>query len=151
MPTKVLVVEDNPDVMFVLLSAVDSQRCEFIGVEEGTSVLPVALKELPSLIIIDVMLPGMNGFEVCRKIRTTDELKDVKILGISGHVSARDIEPGLFDQFLEKPFDVANLVEKMADLLGWRSPMQNPQDRDIVMPDQDEDEPLDLTWDDENK
>ena len=149
MPTKVLVVEDNPDVMFVLLSAVDSQGCEFIGVEEGTSVLPVALKELPSLIIIDVMLPGMNGFEVCRKIRTTDELKDVKILGISGHVSARDIEPGLFDQFLEKPFDVANLVEKMADLLGWRSPMQNPQDRDIVMPDQDEDEPVDLTWEDD--
>jgi CheY-like chemotaxis protein len=149
MPTKVLVVEDNPDVMFVLLSAVDSQRCEFIGVEEGTSVLPVALKELPSLIIIDVMLPGMNGFEVCRKIRATDELKDVKILGISGHVSSRDIEPGLFDQFLEKPFDVASLVERMADLLGWRSPVQNPQDRDIVMPDQDEDEPVDLTWEDD--
>lgn len=151
MPTKILVVEDNPDVMFVLLSAVDSQKCEFIGVEEGTSVLETALREKPALIIIDVMLPGMNGIEVCRRIRETKDLKDVKILGISGHVSSQDIEPRLFNDFLEKPFDVSVLVHTMARLLGWSKPAAIGNMDDVVLPDQEEDEPIDLTWNDDEK
>jgi two-component system phosphate regulon response regulator PhoB len=151
MPTKILVVEDNPDVMFVLLSAVDSQKCEFIGVEEGTSVLETALREKPALIIIDVMLPGMNGLEVCRRIRATNDLKDVKILGISGHVASQDIEPGLFNEFLEKPFDVSVLVHTMARLLGWSKPNAIGNMDDVVLPDQEEDEPIDLTWNDDEK
>ena len=151
MPTKVLIVEDNPDVMFVLLSAVDSQQCEFIGVEDGTEVLPAALKEKPALIIIDIMLPGMNGIEVCKLIRDSDELADTKVLGISGHISSRDIQSGLFDEFLEKPFDIPVLVQTMARLLGWPSSAPTSGD-DVVLPDQNADDPVDLTWEegDEN-
>jgi len=143
---KVLVVEDNPDVMFVLLAAVDSQQCEFMGVEEGTSVLETMRANHPDLIIIDVMLPGMNGLEVCRKIRQDPAIAETKILGISGHISARDIEPGLFDWFLEKPFDVAILVRTMAQLLSWSAPHPLMQDGDVVLPDRDEEEEIHLTW-----
>ena len=145
MPTKVLVVEDNPDVMFVLLSAVDSQQCEFVGVEEGTTVLQTARAERPDLIIIDMMLPGQNGIEVCRQIRKDASLKDVKLLGISGHVSARDIEAELLDDFLEKPFEVSTLVQHMAKLLGWPAPQRTSIARETVLPDQDENAPVDLT------
>lgn len=151
MPTKVLVVEDNPDVMFVLLSAVDSQKCEFIGMEEGTTVLQTTLEERPDLIIIDVMLPGINGLEACRRIRQTPELAETKILGISGHVSARDIEPGLFDDFLEKPFEVSILIQRMAKLLGWPPSQMLRTPDEVVLPDQDEDEAIDLTWHDKPK
>ena len=148
MAAKVLVVEDNPDVMFVLLSAVDSQHCEFMGIEEGTTVLQTALEQRPHLIIIDIMLPGMNGLEVCREIRQTPAIADTKVLGISGHVSARDVEPGLFDKFMEKPFDVSVLVKTMAEMLDW--PETRPLDirDDTVLPDQDDDGPVDLTWED---
>ncbi len=146
MPAKVLVVEDNPDVMFVLLSAVDSQRCEFVGVEEGTSVVQTARTERPDLIIIDIMLPGMNGLEICREIRRDKGLANIKILGISGHVSARDIDPGVFDDFLEKPFEVSVLVQRMAKLLGWTAPQAMTAPHEQVLPDQDQDQPVDLTW-----
>lgn len=151
MPTKVLVVEDNPDVMFVLLSAVDSQQCEFIGVEEGTTVIQTARTGKPDLIIIDMMLPGMNGLEICRQIRADAELRQIKLLGISGHVSARDIDPGLLDDFIEKPFSVSVLVKRMAALLGWPATQAITTPHEQVLPDQRQDEPIDLTWHDAAK
>ncbi len=150
MAAKVLVVEDNPDVMFVLLSAVDSQKCEFVGVEEGTSVLAMAKAERPDLIIMDVQLPGMTGLEACRLIRATPELRDTRILGISGHVPESDVEPSLFDAFIEKPFDVGRLVNEMGRLLEWDIANRQNASTDTVLPDQDADEPAKLTWDDGN-
>jgi len=151
MAAKVLVVEDNPDVMFVLLSAVDSQKCEFVGVEEGTSVLASAKAHEPDLIIMDVQLPGMTGLEACRLIRETPELSETKILGISGHVPAQDIEAGLFDAFIEKPFDVSRLIGEMGALLGWEKRADSDEGADHVLPDQDADEPVQLTWDQKKK
>jgi CheY-like chemotaxis protein len=151
MPARVLIVEDNPDVMFVLLAAVDSQQCEFIGVEEGSSVLQTAQAQLPDLIIMDVQLPGITGLDACKLIRQTPELEHTKILGISGHVSAKDIEQGMFDEFMEKPFEVSVLLKAMARMLGWESAQASEDDAEIVLPDQDAEKPVELTFPEERR
>lgn len=76
---------------------------------------------LPHLVILDLMLPGVNGFEVCKQIRTDPALADIKILAITGYDSpdmrAKIMECGA-DDYLAKPMDNKTLVEKIKKLLG---------------------------------
>ena len=86
------------------------------GYEAGSRVAQI----LPSLIILDLKLPGLNGFKVCRAIREDPRTKHIKILAVSGHnidESRKNILAAGADDFLGKPFDIDTLKEKVLKLL----------------------------------
>jgi CheY-like chemotaxis protein len=89
------------------------------GFEAGQKLATI----VPFLVLLDLKLPGMDGFKVCELIRNSTKLKSVKVLAISGHNTeeyrARSLASGA-DDFLGKPFSVLELMEKITKLTGFR-------------------------------
>src|SRR5450759_2308370 len=118
MSAKVLLIEDEPGLVMTVsdLLADEGYLVETAG--DGQSGLARALNEQFGLIILDVMLPGMSGFEVCRELR--QQGKDVAILMLTAKTQVVDRVVGLklgADDYLTKPFDPAELLARVEALL----------------------------------
>ncbi len=119
---RVLIVDDEREICLLVRQILE---LEFPGVkiEEARDGFEAGWKAhqfKPQLVILDLMLPGMDGFQVCRFIRNISELKNTKILAISG-LNLADKEKKIRDQgaddFLEKPFDLERLKSKVNAML----------------------------------
>ena len=118
----ILIVDDEPDVRRVVRRSLQKLYPDAVifdaedGYEAGQKVAQI----IPSLIILDLKLPGMDGFKVCRGIREDPRTKHIKILAISGYnveESRKHILAAGADDFLGKPFVLETLKEKVAPLL----------------------------------
>ncbi len=122
---KILVIDDEPEVgQLVLDSLKDKLDAEIKVVYDGFSAGRIISNYLSDLIILDLMLPGVNGFEVCKEIRNTQHLKDTKILAITGYdteENRKKIMDAGADDYLAKPMDVKVLVEKILKLLNTKN------------------------------
>ena len=107
----VLIVDDETEVVEMLKSAIliGDQDIEIATALSGVEALLMIGERKPDLLILDIMMPGMNGFEVCRKLKGSDNTKNIKILAVTGNhdpsVRARILEAGA-DLFFTKPLDV---------------------------------------------
>jgi len=122
---KILVIDDEPEVGNLVkdIAAEKFPSAEVRVVYDGFAAGRILSGEyLPDLIILDIMLPGINGFEVCRQIRSGSEfLKGVKILAVTGYDTTENKEKILAsgaDDYLAKPLEVATLAEKMRKMLA---------------------------------
>ena len=117
---KILIVEDvemNRDILLQLLE----DDYELVVAEDGPQGLEMAAAERPDLILLDVGLPEMDGFEVTRRIRADRELKDTPIIAVTAHAMAGDREKALevgCTDYLAKPIDEDLLWEKVEKLIG---------------------------------
>ncbi len=118
MNKKVMVVDNDP----VFLEAADGfltgKGYEVLKAENGKDALGLAVKELPDIIILDVVMPGMSGFEVCREIKKKKKTKDIPVIIVSGKIN--EIERGFdfgADDCVLKPLDWGKLSEKMEAIL----------------------------------
>jgi len=120
---KILVIDDEPEVG-ELVSGLVKNSFPFIDVKivyNGFSAGRILGEYLPDMIILDIMLPGVNGFEVCRQIRDSELQRNVKILAITGYDSPENKEKILAcgaSDFLAKPMDLKVLKSKIISLLG---------------------------------
>jgi len=119
---KVLVVDDDPDLVDLIISVLaDDGRFETRVANNGFEAGMMVKEYRPDLIVLDVMLPDINGKEVCVRVRNDDSLENVKIICISGMVERDKIselkEAGA-DDFLQKPFETDILVDRMCRLLA---------------------------------
>lgn len=119
---RVLVVDDEPEVGNLISDIVQEinkegkQELEVQVVYDGFSAGKVLGEFLPDIVILDLMLPGVNGFEVCQQIRKIDYLDGVKILAVTGYDSEenrRKIFAAGADDYLAKPMDIKVLKEKI--------------------------------------
>jgi predicted ATPase/signal transduction histidine kinase/FixJ family two-component response regulator len=118
---KILVVDDNPDNRALLSDLLVPIGFDLIKAEGGESALQLALEHRPSLILMDLAMPGLDGYEATRRLRQMPELDKVVILASSANVSAAEQQKGAhagWDDFLPKPVQADVLVEKIAHLLG---------------------------------
>lgn len=120
---KVLVMDDEEHVVEIMRRSIEAVMPE-VEVHSATNgyegcILAGALK--PDLVILDIMMPGMDGFEVCRRLKGTDETRNAQVLVVSGFMEDDNIrrmrELGATD-FLEKPVNIATIQAKVAELLG---------------------------------
>lgn len=105
---RILVVDDEPSIRFLLESALDG-IAEIVAVEDGEQALAAVAEERPSLVILDVVMPGMDGLEVLRRWREDPETEDLEVILLSGLTEVADQERGYragADAYLTKPVDI---------------------------------------------
>jgi len=118
---RVLVVDDDAKVARLIADALtdESDTYEVTTVGNGIEALLAIGKELPDLIVLDLFMPELDGFEVCKRIKENPERSHLRILGISGEtdsgVGERILACGA-DAFLQKPLDMAEFLSKIREL-----------------------------------
>ncbi|MGL5095506.1 MAG: response regulator [Planctomycetia bacterium] len=118
---KVLLVDDEVDIVEMIGKALeDDGRFEVRIAANGFDAGMMVKEYRPDLIILDVMLPDINGKEVCHRVRSDHSLEDVRIICISGMVEEdkiQELKLAGADDFVHKPFDVDHLIERMCQQL----------------------------------
>ncbi|MFC1855741.1 PleD family two-component system response regulator [Thermodesulfobacteriota bacterium] len=117
----VLTVDDEPHILFILSQVLNSKGCEVLSADCGERALEVATKEIPDLIILDVMMPDISGFEVCKQLKANDATKDIPVVILTAeqndeHKDAM-LKLGVAD-YISKPFSPNGLSTKIDELLG---------------------------------
>lgn len=117
---KILVIDDQPDNVFILQDRLEHEGFEAISAYDGPTGIKKAIEEQPDLILLDVMMPGMSGFEVCQKLVETEITRNIPILLVTALTSAEDIRQGLqagaFD-YIKKPFNKIELMARINSAL----------------------------------
>ena len=121
MAAKILVVDDDPAVLRFLTLALESEGYDATSAENGLQALAFAQEQHPDLAILDVMLPGMDGLEVCHRLKSDKLTSDIPVLMYSAKGSEADIfeaDKVGADDYLVKPTDLSYLLEVVEFLLS---------------------------------
>jgi len=118
---KVLLVDDDKELVELMTKVLEEDgRFEVRVAENGFDAGMMVKEYRPDLIVLDVMLPDINGKEVCHRVRGDASLEDVRILCISGMIEedkVQELRLSGADDFLHKPFDIEELIDRMCGLL----------------------------------
>jgi len=120
---KVLIVEDNPSVLRATSYILEKEGYEVLTAQNGLEGLKKAKENSPDLLILDVMLPGIDGFEICHRLRGEPQTANLPIVMFSAKGQESDKAMGKkmgADDYLTKPVDRIVLLDKVADLLAAR-------------------------------
>src|SRR6204780_2936916 len=127
----IFVVEDDGDIARLISHNLQAAGFDVQSFVTGGSVVSEALREMPSLFLLDVMLPGADGFELCRQIRQTAALSATPIIFLTAKTAEADRVKGLElggDDYITKPFSPRELVARVRSVLrGVRQPAIVPE------------------------
>ncbi len=118
---KVLVVDDEPDVLALLTLMLKSQGYNVITAVDGQEALEKARKEAPDLILLDVMLPKMDGYKVARMLKFDENFSHIPIILLTAKIQEKDRQTGLemgANDYMTKPFETALLLSKVKETLS---------------------------------
>ena len=121
MPTTGLVADDEPNIVVSLEYLLERNGYTVRVARDGEEALAHVAQFRPALVILDVMLPLRNGFEVCQKIRETPEWQDIRIIMLTAKGRETEISKGLAlgaDAYITKPFSTKDLIAEVRRLLG---------------------------------
>ena len=123
-PPTILVADDDVEILALVTRHLrSSSDAKLLEASDGEEALKVARREKPDLVILDVMMPGMSGWEVCRAIREDDSLAHTGVIMLTG-IGERlnEMTSPLYgaDDFLDKPFDFSDLDAKIRSVLRER-------------------------------
>jgi DNA-binding response OmpR family regulator len=118
---KILIAEDEPNIVISLEFLLKEAGYEVAVARDGSQALSLAGTVRPDLIVLDVMLPALNGFDVCRRLRASREAKHTKVLMLTARgresEAARGMAAGA-DAYMTKPFATRELMRVIAELLS---------------------------------
>jgi two-component system, OmpR family, response regulator MtrA len=121
MALKILSIDDEPSITLLISALLGTHGMEVITANSGREGLQLFRAETPDLVLLDVMMPGMNGLEVCQAIRS---FSNVPIIGFSALSDPREIANAMkagFNDFLEKPSSTEILVARIQDLTAGKA------------------------------
>ena len=121
MPKRILIVDDEPDLLEMVQINLEMEGYECLVAYDGFRALDRARKEQPDLIILDVMLPGLNGYKVCRLLKFDEKYKRIPIIMLTAEAQQADRLMGEAtgaNYYMTKPFDADKLLAKVKELLG---------------------------------
>lgn len=116
----VLVVDDNQQNLELLLAYLEDVDCKTLSAGDGAQALEVVKTSSPDLILLDVMMPKMSGFEVCRRIKNDPKTTDIPVIMVTALNELGDIERAInsgTDDFLSKPVNKWELVTRVKTML----------------------------------
>ncbi|OOV25496.1 response regulator [Flavobacterium sp. LM5] len=117
---KILLVDDEPNILMSLEYTFKKHNFEVFVARDGQEALDIVQNQLPDVIILDVMMPLVDGYETLRQIKKNDKLQHCKVIFLSAKNKEKDIEKGLAlgaDLYLLKPFSIKKIVEQVQALL----------------------------------
>ena len=121
MAKKVLIVDDEQDIVETLKFMLETENYECHCANDGEQGLNKAREIMPDLIILDVMMPVMNGYKVSRLLKFDTRYKDIPILMLTARSQEKDKELGEetgADEYITKPFDINFVIERVKSYLG---------------------------------
>ena len=121
MTSKVLIADDEPNILISLEYLMKREGYEVHVAHDGLEALEVLRRERPRLVLLDVMMPGKSGFEVCQELRADEAIQDTLVLMLTAKGRDTDVAKGLAmgaDAYMTKPFATKELVHKVRELLG---------------------------------
>ena len=122
---KILYVEDNEDNVYMLRRRLAKHGYDMIVAEDGAKGVEAARREKPDLILMDLSLPVLSGWDAARQLKSAPETGAIPIIALSAHALNGEREKALeagCDDFETKPVDLARLLEKMARFAAARTP-----------------------------
>ena len=117
---RILLVDDHQTVFRLLEAIVRIKGYELIYAESGQQGIVMARKELPDLILLDVMMPDIDGFKVCQYLKENPETKDIPVMFLTARGAEGDLETGRkagADGFMTKPFQTIEVFKQIEKLL----------------------------------
>lgn len=118
---KILYVEDNEDNIYMLTRRLTRKGYEVVVAKDGEKGVAMAHAEKPALILMDLSLPEIDGWEATRRLKASPETREIPVIALSAHVMDGDRENALAagcDDFDSKPVDLSRLLEKIRMLLA---------------------------------
>ncbi|HVU65864.1 MAG TPA: response regulator [Ktedonobacteraceae bacterium] len=118
---KILIIDDSATVRMFMVRALQKMGCQISLASNGTEGLQKAVQERPHCVILDVVLPGLNGYSLCRLLRAMDPAHDLAIIMISSKSTQVDQKWGLrqgADRYLPKPFTEEELIVTVKEVLN---------------------------------
>ncbi|MBM3786227.1 MAG: response regulator [Acidobacteria bacterium] len=117
MPRTVLIVDDSPTEMKLMLTALNGRGYNVITASDGEEAISKIASVRPDVVLLDVVMPKKNGFQICRQIKTTSETKDIPVVLVTSKNQESDRFWGLkqgADGYLTKPYRPEELTEMVA-------------------------------------
>lgn len=122
---KILIADDEEDILKILAARIKAAGYEVVIAVDGEAALQAALREKPDLLILDAIMPTLNGWRVCQKLKLNPAFRSVPIILLSALInkdapSEKGLDPG--DYMMSKPYDPDQLLLKVRELLDSRKP-----------------------------
>ena len=120
MSHKIVIADDEPNILVSLEYLMKREGHEVVLARDGIEALDAIRREKPALVLLDVMMPGKSGFEVCQAVRADEALAGVKILMLTAKGRDTDIAQGLgvgADAYMTKPFATKDLAARVRQML----------------------------------
>jgi adenylate cyclase len=131
-PPRILIADDNPSNLDILRTRLAVHGYELLTAADGEEALRLAREMRPDLVLLDVMMPKMDGLEVCRRLKADASLPFMPIIMITAKTDSKDIVAGLEaggDEYLTKPVDQAALVARIKSMLRIKALQDTVQDQ----------------------
>jgi DNA-binding response OmpR family regulator len=120
MKHKILIVDDEPNIVMSLEYTFKKKGFEVFIARDGSEALEILKNNIPDIVLLDIMMPNVDGFQTLKQIRNTQSLEATKVVFLTAKNKASDIEKGLnlgADKYLLKPFSVKKIVSEILELL----------------------------------
>ncbi len=121
MAQTILIVDDTPNIVMPLEFLLGKQGFDVVTAFSGEEALEKILCHRPDLILLDIMLPGIDGYEICEIIRLKPEYKDIKVVFMTAKDRLRDVTKGFLlgaDGYITKPFSNDDLIANVKSVLN---------------------------------
>ncbi|MBA7594259.1 Sensor histidine kinase RcsC [subsurface metagenome] len=131
---KILVIEDDPSALKFTAYALEQEGYQVLTAANGVEGLKMAQEEKPDLVVLDVLLPGMDGFELCHRLRNADATANLPILMLSVKARESDKNMGLkvgADEYLTKPTGPDELMASVGRLLEHKGAVPMEEDQHV--------------------
>ncbi|MFN4027765.1 MAG: response regulator transcription factor [Flavobacterium sp.] len=118
---KILIVDDEPNIVMSLEYTFKKNNFEVFIARDGQEALDILQNQLPDVIILDIMMPFVDGFETLEQIKKNEKLQHCKVMFLSAKNKESDIEKGMAlgaDAYLTKPFSIKKVVDQVNELLA---------------------------------
>ena len=117
---KILVVDDDPYILMSLEFLMKKNGFDVMVARNGTEAMELVEKQVPDLVILDIMMPDVDGYEICKRIKKSPKHLHTKIVFISAKTKEADIQKGYdlgASLYIKKPFSTRELVKQIKELL----------------------------------
>jgi DNA-binding response OmpR family regulator len=120
-PYKILLVDDDPNILISLEFLMRKSGYDVLIARNGSEALELLNDTVPDLTLLDIMMPDVDGYQICKHIKSSKKLKHSKVVFMSAKTKESDIQKGYnlgADLYITKPFATKELVKKISELLA---------------------------------